>query len=311
MPERPFLSIVVPAYNEEQNALIVYEAIRNVCRKLSHRFEIIFVDDGSCDGTFDVLAKLHQADPDVKVIRLTRNHGQTAAMDAGFRLAQGRVIVSMDGDLQNDPQDIPRLLAKLHEGYDVVCGWRKARKDTMFSRQIPSIVANWLIAKITGVPIHDNGCSLKAYRADVIKRVALYSELHRFIPALATLTGARIAEIVVTHHARKFGVSKYGLSRVWSVFFDLFLIRMLTGFSQRPAVWFGTLSVPVLCLATGCLVGISMLNVPGVVLPTAALLLYALAGHFVVMGVFGEMVLMAGNYRPESMIAASALRILP
>ncbi len=214
----------------------------------------------------------------------------------------------MDGDLQNDPADIPRLLSKLGEGYDVVCGWRKERKDKFISRRIPSVIANWLIAKITGVHIHDNGCSLKAYRAEVIKRVALYSELHRFIPAMSTLTGARIAEIVVRHHARRYGKSKYGISRAWRVFLDLFLIKMLTSFASRPALWFGTLSVPALMFGSVCLVAALIPGLSGVVLPTLAFLGFSLAGHFLVMGVLGEMVLHTGDFHPARMFAGTTRR---
>jgi len=173
----------------------------------------------------------------------------------------------------------------------------------LVSRRIPSVIANWLIGKITGVPIHDNGCSLKAYRAEVIKRVALYSELHRFIPAMSTMTGARIAEIVVGHHQRQFGKSKYGISRAWRVFLDLFLIKMLSGFAARPALWFGTLSLPGVILGLACLIGLLIPEVSGVVLPTLAFLCFSLAGHFLVMGVIGEMVLSAGDFRPERMLA--------
>ncbi|HBP90622.1 MAG TPA: glycosyltransferase, partial [Nitrospiraceae bacterium] len=200
---RPVLSIVVPIYNEEECVRPLYEAIRTACEKNGESYEIVFADDGSQDRTFELLEELHSQNPEVTVIRFRRNFGQTAAMAAGFRAARGRVIISMDGDLQNDPSDIPRLLAKIEEGYDVVCGWRKERKDKFLSRRFPSLIANWLIGKITKVAIHDNGCSLKAYRAAIIKRVALYSELHRFIPAMSTLSGARITELVVTHHPRK------------------------------------------------------------------------------------------------------------
>ena len=307
MFERPFLSVVVPFYNEEKNVALMYDAVRDACQKLQRSHEIIFVDDGSSDRTFDVLERLHLKDNTVKVIRFRKNYGQTSAMAAGFRGARGKVVVSMDGDLQNDPADIPLLVAKLEEGYDVVCGWRKDRKDKFISRKIPSKIANWLIAQITGVKIHDNGCSLKAYRATVIKRVALYSEFHRFIPAMATLTGARIAEIVVRHHARRFGESKYGISRAWRVFLDLFLVKMLTGFASRPLAWFGTFSIPASVLGFVCL--LSMAAASGVVLPSVAFLFFALAGHLVVMGILGEMVLHTGNYRPERVLDASTLKI--
>ena len=247
LKSRQALSVVIPVYNEQDSVLPLYQRIRSACDQLGLPYETIFVDDGSHDKTFAVLEDVHRWDKRVQVVRFRKNYGQTAAMAAGFRAARGGIVVSMDGDLQNDPADIPRLLAKLEEGYDVVCGWRKDRKDKLVSRRIPSVIANWLIAKITGVPIHDNGCSLKAYRAEVIKRVALYSELHRFIPAMSTLVGARIAEIVVRHHHRQYGKSKYGLTRVWRVFLDLFLIKMLSGFAARPTLWFATLSWPAFC----------------------------------------------------------------
>lgn len=307
MPEparrRPALSVVVPVYNEEQNVSLLYERIRRTCDALQASFEIVFVDDGSRDRTFALLEEIHRQDAHVRVVRFRRNYGQTAAMVAGFRMSRGRVVVSMDGDLQNDPADIPLLLETLDKGYDVVCGWRKNRQDKLISRKVPSKIANWLIGRITGVPIHDNGCSLKAYRANVIKRVALYSELHRFIPAMATLTGARITEIVVRHHRRQFGESKYGMSRIWRVFLDLFLIKMLTGFAEKPAVWFGALSLPASAVGLLCLVASLVQTDAGVVLPTLAFLFLSLSGHFLAMGVLAEMVLRTGDFRPESMLS--------
>jgi glycosyltransferase involved in cell wall biosynthesis len=298
-----YLSVVIPIHNEEESVGALYGALRQVCDRLARPYEIVLVDDGSRDGTFGLMEEIHRQDPRVKAIRFRKNYGQTAAMAAGFEFARGATIVSMDGDLQNDPTDIPRLLAKLEEGCDVVCGWRKDRKDKLISRRIPSVIANWLIGRITGVPIHDNGCSLKAYRSEVIKRVALYSELHRFIPAMSTLAGARIAEIVVTHHARKFGKSKYGISRAWRVFLDLFLIKMLTGFAARPALWFGTLSFPSIILGTACMIGWLIPGASGLVLPTLAFLCFSLAGHFLVMGILGEMILKTGNFRPQPILA--------
>jgi len=301
--DTPKLSVVVPVFNEEESVRPLYRKIRDACEPLRFPFEIVFVDDGSTDTTPDVLATIHAGDPTVKVVRFRKNYGQTPAMVAGFRAARGEIIISMDGDLQNDPADIPRLLAKIDAGYDVICGWRKNRQDKLVSRKIPSKIANWLIARITGVKIHDNGCSLKAYRAEVIKRVALYSELHRFIPAMSTLAGARVAEIVVAHHARQFGKSKYGISRAWRVFLDLFVIKMLTGFAARPALWFGTLSLPAWVLACGFALVPLVSGAKGVVFPSLAFLFFALAGHFTVMGIIGEMVLATGNFRPGRMLA--------
>ena len=237
MDERPILSIVVPVYNEEENVHPLFEKIQAVCETIGDTYEVLFVDDGSNDATFAVLSELSKRVPQLVVIRFKENAGQTAAMAAGFEFARGERIVSMDGDLQNDPADIPKLLEKLDEGYDLVCGWRKDRQDKFLTRRVPSIVANWIIGKVTGVPIHDNGCSLKAYRASVIKQVQLYGEMHRFIPAMSTVAGARIAEIVVTHHPRRFGQSKYGLSRVWRVALDIIAFKLIIFvFALRPEI---------------------------------------------------------------------------
>ncbi len=298
------LSIVVPIFNEEESLPRLHASIRNACEEVKQNYEIIFIDDGSRDRSFTTLEALHQEDPHVKVIRFRKNYGQTAAMAAGFRAARGDVVVSMDGDLQNDPADIPRLLAKIDAGFDVVCGWRKDRKDKLVSRKIPSRIANWIIGKITRVPIHDNGCSLKAYRKKIIKQVSLYAELHRFIPAMSSLAGARIAEIVVTHHARQFGASKYGISRVWKVFSDLFLIKLLTGFASRPSLWFGVGALFAFLLGVGSLAGGMSAGVFHITFPTVALLFFSLAGHLLVMGIVGEVIVDAGNYRPAKMIVA-------
>ena len=229
------LSIVVPVYNEEDNVRPLFEKIQTVCETIGEAYEVLFVDDGSKDKTFAILSELSKQAPQLVVIQFQKNAGQTAAMAAGFEFARGQRIISMDGDLQNDPSDIPKLLEKLDEGYDLVCGWRKERQDKFLTRRVPSIVANWIIGKVTGVPIHDNGCSLKAYRASVIKQVSLYGEMHRFIPAMSTVAGARIAEIVVSHHPRRFGKSKYGLGRVWRVMLDIIAFKFIISvFTSRP-----------------------------------------------------------------------------
>jgi glycosyltransferase involved in cell wall biosynthesis len=291
--DTPTVSIVVPVYNEEESVLPLYERIRVACDSLDGVCELIYVDDGSRDGSFNILRQIHLQDARVRVVRFRKNFGQTAAMAAGFDYARGAIIVSMDADLQNDPADIPKLLAKLNEGYDVVCGWRRDRQDNTLTRTIPSIVANWVISKICGVRIHDSGCSLKAYRASVVKRLTLYGEMHRFIPAMALLVGARIGEVVVRHHPRRFGRTKYGLSRIWKVFLDLFAVKMLVTFAPRPAVWFGLLSLP---FWLGSLIGCSALALlaatgdgsPLVVVGTTTLLLAATALHLVSMGVLAE-----------------------
>jgi glycosyltransferase involved in cell wall biosynthesis len=299
--DTPVLSIVIPVYNEEESVLPLYRSNQAACDPLGKTYEMIFVDDGSEDGTYGILEQIHRRDARVKVIRFRKNFGQTAAMTAGFAYARGEVIISMDGDLQNDPADIPKLLEKLEEGFDVVCGWRKRRQDKFWSRRVPSMAANWLIGKITGVRIHDNGCSLKAYQASVIKHVALYGEMHRFIPAMSTLTGARIAEIPVNHHPRRFGKSKYSIGRVWRVALDIVTVKMLTGFASRPALWFGLLSLP------WALLGAGVLTVAGAmyaydateewtVMSTVAFLLLFLGGNLLAMGLMGELFVRSGEH---------------
>ena len=235
------LSIIVPLYHEEENVHLLHQAICEAVRPLGLRTEIVFVDDGSKDQTFERCLELPRTDPDLRIVKFRRNAGQTAAMAAGIDHARGEVLITMDGDLQNDPQDIPLFLEKIAEGYDLVVGWRHDRQDH-WSRVLPSKVANWLIGKVTGVPIKDNGCSLKAYRADLIKNIPLYNEMHRFIPAMASLAAPRIAQIKVRHHARRFGQSKYGFSRIYKVFVDLVTIRSILSFSRRPATWLGMIA---------------------------------------------------------------------
>jgi len=245
----PELSIVVPLYNEEDSLRPLYAAITQAVAPLGISFEIVFVDDGSRDATVRLADEIARADPRVCLVKFRRNYGQTPAMAAGIAQASGDVIVTMDGDLQNDPADIGSLLRKIDEGYDIVVGWRFDRQDKLVSRKIPSRIANALIAKVTGVPIKDNGCSLKAYRASLIKKIPLYSEMHRFIPAMASIAGPKIAEIKVQHHARQFGESKYGLSRIYKVLLDLMVIKTVASFTARPMVWFGMLSLPMLIAA--------------------------------------------------------------
>src|SRR5581483_9606359 len=227
----------------------LYTAIVNGVEPLKISFEIVLVDDGSRDGTVRIADEIARADPRVCLVKFRRNYGQTPAMAAGIAEARGEIIVTMDGDLQNDPADIGELLARIDEGNDIVVGWRHDRQDKLWTRKVPSRIANALIAKVTGVPIRDNGCSLKAYRASIIKHIPLYSEMHRFIPAMASIAGPRIAEIRVRHHARRFGSSKYGLSRIYKVLLDLMVIKTVASFTARPMLWFGMLSLPMLAAA--------------------------------------------------------------
>ena len=238
------LSVVAPLYNESQNVGPLGEWILEALAGYSGAFEVILVDDGSRDDTWARVAEASGRDPRVRGLGLGQNVGQTAAMMAGFDHARGRVVVSLDGDLQNDPRDIPALLAKLDEGYDLVCGWRQQRQDKFLLRKVPSWVANRIIRRLTGVQITDNGCSLKAYRRDLLDRISLYAEQHRFIPALSASVGARITEMPVRHHARRFGESKYGISRTVKVLVDLLTLKMITTFRSRPLLGFGTLAAP-------------------------------------------------------------------
>lgn len=234
-----YLSIVLPVYNEEENLDLQYKKIIETVTPLKKSFEIVFVDDGSRDRSFEILSGLAKKDKRVKVIQFRRNFGQTAAMAAGIDHSTGEIIVFMDSDLQNEPADIARLIEKIEEGYDVVSGWRYHRKDKMLSRKIPSKIANRLISRVTGVPLHDLGCSLKAYRADVLKKVKLYGEMHRFIPIHASWVGAKIIEIPVGHHARQFGKSKYGIKRTFKVMLDLLTVKFLGSFATKPIYLYG------------------------------------------------------------------------
>ncbi len=232
-------SIVVPLYNEEDNVRPLYEGIVRAMRDVSDRYEIVFVDDGSRDRTFSILSEISDVDSRVIVVRLRKNFGQTAGLKAGFDFARGDVIISMDGDLQHDPAEIPAFVAKLNEGYDIVSGWRLQRRDAWLTRQLPSRTANWLMAKLCGLDLHDFGTTFKAYRREVIKDLQLYGELHRFIPALASWSGANIAEIPIKNLSRKSGQSNYGLSRTLTVFLDLICIKFLLDYSTRPLQFFG------------------------------------------------------------------------
>ena len=252
--QQPQVSIVVPIHNEYENLPRLLEAISATLITANIRYEILCIDDGSTDGSGDLLKQIASDRADLRSVILRRNYGQTAAMAAGFSHAKGQIIITMDGDLQNDPADIPILLDKLSEGYDLVSGWRKNRQDATITRLIPSQIANWLIAQVTGVKVHDYGCSLKAYRAELIADMNLYGELHRFLPALAFIEGARIAEIPVRHHPRQFGKSKYGLDRTIRVVMDLITVFFMRKFLTRPMHVFGSMGV--LSIFLGTLIGL-------------------------------------------------------
>jgi len=237
------LSILIPVYNEEGNLSLLYEKLVAALKKVGRAYEVIFVDDGSSDGTMEILLDLRGKNPNVKIISFSRNFGQTAALSAGIDSSKGDIIIPMDGDLQNDPEDILMLLQKIEEGYDVVSGWRKDRKDPFLTRRLPSIIANKIISWIGGVHLHDYGCTLKAYRRDILKNIRLYGEMHRFIPIYAQWIGARVSEIPVRHFQRGSGSSKYGMSRVFKVILDLMVVKFLVSYSQKPIYVFGGLGL--------------------------------------------------------------------
>jgi len=234
------LSLVVPVFNEQDNLHLLFDAVYATMNSLGRAWEIVLVDDGSQDKSLSILREYAEKDPGhVRVVSFRRNYGQTAAIAAGLDYSSGEIIVLLDADMQNDPSDIPMMLAKLDEGYDLVSGWRKDRKDNAFTRNFPSMIANWIISKVTGVHLHDYGCTLKAYRRDVLEGFRLYGEMHRFIPVYASSVGARITEVAVNHHPRKFGKTKYGLERTAKVILDLFTVKFLVSYSSKPIYIFG------------------------------------------------------------------------
>jgi len=295
------LSIIVPFYNEEDNINRMYAAIVAAGEPIGVPFEMVFVDDGSKDSTLAKAIEIARADPRVRVVKFRRNYGQTPAMAAGIEHARGEILVTMDGDLQNDPGDVRHFLEKIDEGYDIVVGWRFNRQDKLVSRKIPSKIANALIGRVTGVPIKDNGCSLKAYRGSLIKAIPLYSEMHRFIPAMASIAGPRIAEIKVRHHARQFGQSKYGLSRIYKVLLDLMVIKTVASFTSRPLVWFTLLAMPLTLVGAGAIIhslwrvlthGVLPLPIAG-----AGVILLMSGIMLVCAGALGELVFKVGDMR--------------
>ena len=250
----PEVSVVIPLYNEEESIDFLYSELSPVMESLERPYEVIVIDDGSQDNSFEQLKAVHERDPRWKIIRFRRNYGQTAGLSAGFEESLGEVVITIDADLQNDPRDIPMLLAKMDEGYDIVSGWRKDRKEPFLSRRLPSMVANQMISSSTGVHLHDYGCTLKAYRNVVAKNVHLYGELHRFIPAVASSIGVKVAEVPVNDRARRFGKSKYGIWRIFRVFLDLITVRFILSYSTRPLQIFGGVGLAV--GAAGVLIGL-------------------------------------------------------
>ncbi len=302
--KNPYLSVVIPFYNEEENVLRLWEQLRLVLDRCGESYEVIFVDDGSRDRTRKLVVDLARHEQKVTAILFRANFGQSAAMAAGFAHTRGRVVVAMDGDLQNDPADIPLLVRKLEQNYDVVAGWRKNRKDKLLMRKIPSKIANRIICSTTGVYLHDTGCSLKAFRGEMLRKISLYGELHRFIPALMRMEGANITELAVNHHARKFGKSKYNLTRTFRVIMDLTTIRLLMKHLKNPLSFFALFSF--FFTASGSLTfayGFYKVVMRGVpfeavnILLTLTVLLIASGIQFLFLGLIGKMVVESGSRR--------------
>jgi glycosyltransferase involved in cell wall biosynthesis len=309
MPPVPEISVVVPVYNEEDSLPILYDEVRQALDDAGRTFELVLVDDHSTDTSLAKMLELRGRDPRVKVLHFRRNYGQTAAMSAGFDHARGRVVVTLDGDLQNDPADIPRMLAKIDEGFDIVAGWRKTRKDGFVLRRAPSQVANRLIAWVTDTPIHDTGCTLKAFRSKLVKNLSLYAEQHRFLPAMSRGSGARVAEIVVNHRARRFGSSKYGLERALRVLLDLFVIKLISQFARRPLHYFGMFALPFAALALFVLVSgivdyekFDLVEQWPQFAVTAFMLFLLPVVHFVLLGLLSELVVIASGFHRRSVL---------
>ena len=299
MDEKPKMlevSVVIPIYNEEGNIRELYTKLNDVLSIITENYEVIFVDDGSTDNSFNILKEINTENKNVVVVKFRRNFGQTAALSAGFDHFKGDVIITMDGDLQNDPEDIALLLTKINEGYDIVSGWRVDRKDPFFTKKLPSKFSNWLASKLTGVKLHDFGCTFKAYRREVVENINLYGEMHRYIPALASQMGVSIAEVKVRHHPRQHGKSKYGITRLIRGMLDLITVKFLLSYSMRPLQLFG---IPgIISLFIGFVIGayltierfffgMSLADRPLLLL---AVLLIFLGVQFITMGLLGEII---------------------
>lgn len=300
------LSVVIPVYNEEESVKSLYEAVSRALSKLYRPYEIVLIDDGSNDNTFENALSLSKTDARLKIIKLKKNYGQTTALYAGFQKAKGEVIVTMDGDLQNDPEDIPNMLNKMEEGFDIVLGWRHERKDFFISRKLPSKIANWLVRKVTGIPVKDNGCAIRAYRAEVIKNFPMYSEMHRLMPVITALVGAKFTQIKVKHHPRKFGHSKYGLSRIYKVLLDLIALKTIFSSFYIPLFGFGFPAlaagmISFLILASGIFI---LFMYPGQSLVTifgASALLAALSLFLYFLGIICHLIYRSGNLKIENL----------
>lgn len=306
------LTVVAPLYNEEESVTVLYQRICQAVDPLNQPYEIIFVDDGSSDSTFAVASELATKDHKLRVIAFRKNYGQTPAMAAGIDNAKGKTLITMDGDLQNDPSDIPMMVNKLNEGYDIVVGWRHNRQDKLITRKIPSMIANKLIGAVTGVPIRDNGCSLKVYRAEVMQKMPFYNEMHRFIPALLFVAGSKVAEVKVKHHARQFGESKYGLSRIYKVLLDLLTIKTIGSIAHHPTLWFAKLALLPLLISFMCMIYALIALASGdsmLVMSTVSLLFFILSMFLISLGFLGELIYKHGSITVSQLALLTANQV--
>jgi len=301
------LSIVIPVYNEEESIKPLYESLIQALDKIPYQFEVILVDDGSNDKTFANASSIANNDSRLKIIKLKRNYGQTTGLHAGLQYAKGKFIITMDGDLQNDPNDIAQMIEKLNEGNDIVLGWRHERQDKLISRKIPSQIANWLIGKITGVHVKDNGCAIRAYRGEIIKKFPMYSEMHRLMPVITALSGAKFAQIKVKHHPRKFGSSKYGLSRIYKVLIDMTALKIIFTFFHLPLYGFGIFALisGILFFLTSVFGIVQIIIQPGSSIVTTmgtGLLFGSLSIFLVFLGIISDLIYKSGDIKIDKLL---------
>ncbi len=306
------VSIVVPVYNEEQSVEPLYLALVKAMSRMPYSYEVLIVDDGSSDNTLSNALKIAKKDSHLKVVKLKRNFGQTAGLHAGFQNAEGQIIITMDGDLQNDPDDIGRMIEKINEGNDIVLGVRENRQDKLISRKIPSKIANWLISKVTGVPVKDNGCAIRAYRGEIIKKFPMYSEMHRLMPVITALSGAKFEQISVKHHPRKFGSSKYGLSRIYKVLIDMVALKVIFTFFNMPLYGFGLFAgiISFFMLVSMVFGAVRIYMYPGdsLIIPMgSAILLGSLAIFLLFLGIISEMSYKSGDIKIEKILQSKLL----
>lgn len=307
------LSVVIPVFNEEESVELLYKKLTDALNPLPLSYEIILVDDGSKDKTFQKAASLAKNDKRLVVVKLKKNYGQTTGLHAGFHAAHGSMIVTMDGDLQNDPGDIEAMISELNKGYDIVLGWRHNRQDFFISRKLPSKIANWIISKLTGVPVKDNGCAIRAYRAEIVKKFPMYSEMHRLMPVITAMSGAKFNQIKVKHHARQYGSSKYGISRVYKVIIDMIALKVIFAFFHQPLYGFGSFAaffgiITFLCSLFGLVEFVLYPDESIVTVMGATMLFGSLSAFLAFLGVISELSYKTGNIKIDKLLKSKKMK---